>query len=88
MDIEEIVKKALEEDIGSGDITTDAVLRCSERFDGKVSAVIIARASGILCGIDIARMVFNIVDNNLGFDAYKDGAELSTNQRVVCIKGS
>ena len=88
MDIEEIVRKALEEDIGSGDITTDAVLRCNERFGGKVIAVIIARAPGILCGIDIARMVFNILDNNLGFDASKDGVKLSTNQRVVCIKGS
>lgn len=88
MDIESIVKKALEEDIGMGDISTDAVMKCIGQGDTTVQAVIIAKGKGILCGIEVARAVFYTLDPNIEFEAEEDGKELIPNQKIAKIKGS
>ncbi len=57
MDINEvknIIKLALEEDIGAGDITTNLLVAPDE----KAGAVITVKEQGIICGLDIAEEVF------------------------------
>ncbi len=88
MDIETIVKKALEEDIGTGDITTDAAMECIGKDDTTIVALIMAKAKGILCGIEVAKLVFRTLDPNTEFDACEDGEELIPDQRVAKIRGS
>jgi len=88
MDIESIVKKALEEDIGTGDISTDAMMKCIGQGNTIVKAVIVAKGEGILCGIDVAKLVFRTLDPDIEFDAAKDGDDIIPYQKVAKIKGS
>jgi nicotinate-nucleotide pyrophosphorylase (carboxylating) len=74
IEIDEIVRRALIEDLGNGDVTTDALV--PEDLQGR--AVIVAKADGTLAGVDVARTVFLTVDPALQFDTLLiDGARLS-----------
>lgn len=56
--LERYARGALEEDLGSGDVTTDLlVLRTTA-----VRATVVARAAGIACGVELARTVFLTLD--------------------------
>ena len=79
-----IVKTALKEDIGRGDITTDAVVSESDRALG----VIFAKEDGILCGVDIAQMVFEQLDDTIDFQKQlDDGGVLSPGVTIAIIIG-
>ena len=56
-DIDPIVKLALDEDIGSGDITAGLV-----DSNEQASATVITREAGILCGTQFVDAVFASVD--------------------------
>ena len=62
--IEEVVDRAFDEDLVWGDVTTQAVIPPELR--GKAS--ILAGASGVLAGAEVARMVFHRVDPYLRFE--------------------
>ena len=55
------VKDALAEDVGSGDVTTEAVVDETVRAEGQF----IARADGILAGLAMAEYVFSTVDDRI-----------------------
>lgn len=55
------VKDALAEDVGSGDITTEAVVDETVRAEGQF----IAKADGILAGLAMAEYVFSTVDDRI-----------------------
>ena len=75
----------LDEDIGSGDITTLALVPAA----AKTKAIIHAKDSGILAGIDVARRVFELLDKNIQFDAKAaDGAALTKGTIIAEIKGN
>lgn len=85
VEVEAIIDNALREDIGSGDITTESL------FDGKIEcrAAIIAKEAGILCGVDIAKMVFEKLDNSLDWLKKKsDGDKLQFKDVIVEISGN
>jgi nicotinate-nucleotide pyrophosphorylase (carboxylating) len=76
---------ALREDIGSGDITTETVIPA----EMKISANIIAKESGIICGLLIAKLVFLSVDKTIEFtDKAKDGKYVKKGAVVATVKGS
>jgi len=79
-----IVKRALKEDTGKGDITTRlAVLKGI-----KAIGVIIAKENGILAGGIVATEAFNAVDTNIGVTFHKkDGAKLTTGMAIADIQG-
>ncbi len=82
--IDEIVRAALEEDIGSGDITSESVL------DGTllVEADIISREKGVVCGMDIIHRVFDAVDPGLKFrNVVSDGDLIEPGQRIASVGG-
>ena len=57
--VEPIVRAALLEDLGrAGDITTDAVIPAEARLRGAIAA----RESGVVAGIDVARLAFTLID--------------------------
>ena len=60
MNNKELVKLALEEDIGVGDITTDAIFT-----DEKSEAFVYAKQDGIICGVDFFLDTFYIIDPDL-----------------------
>ena len=75
---------ALREDIGSGDITTDAIVPA----ETKISANIIAKEEGIICGLLIAKLVFLSVDKTVEFtDKAKDGKLVKKGAVVATVKG-
>ena len=56
--IRRIVEAAVAEDLGGGDLTTDALMP----HDTRIRAVVEARAVGVICGGHIARTVFEVID--------------------------
>ena len=83
--LEAIIKNAIAEDLGSGDITSQSII--PNRRTGE--AIIIAKAKGILAGNRVARMVFESIDNNLVYkEIISDGAWLERGAEIATVKGS
>jgi nicotinate-nucleotide pyrophosphorylase (carboxylating) len=82
--VDKLIKEALAEDIGEGDLTSQSL------FPGKVKAraKLIANEEGVLCGLPIFRRVFELVDKNITFEPRAtDGTSLSNGQLVARITG-
>ena len=79
-----IVRHAVREDVGSGDVTTQAAIPLSAR----AKAVIIAKEPFLLAGVDVARMVFKEVDGWLLFEAaVEDGTFVKKGQALIRLEG-
>ena len=79
------VKLALREDVGSRDITTSAIIPKNTR----VKAEIEAKGNGVLCGMEVAELVFRYVDQDLRFlPVGKDGDGIEAGQELAYIEGS
>ncbi|MDR0291905.1 MAG: carboxylating nicotinate-nucleotide diphosphorylase [Elusimicrobium sp.] len=82
--IEKIIVLALEEDLGLGDITSDNIFT----EEDKASAEIIAKDDMVLCGVNIAKNIFNYVDPELKFRALKkDGDAVKKGETVIKLDG-
>lgn len=83
--VQRIIENALEEDIQDGDITTDSLFT----EDISCEAIIKAKESGILSGIEIAKLVFEKFDSSIEWKEIKsEGDNLSVGDIVVKIKGN
>ncbi len=83
-DIAPLVALALEEDIGSGDITAGLV-----SADEKAIASVITREPGVLCGTQFVDAVFDAVDSSLEVAWLKvDGDKLKANDRLFTVSGA
>ncbi|MDD2370590.1 MAG: carboxylating nicotinate-nucleotide diphosphorylase [Firmicutes bacterium] len=79
-----IIIDAIIEDIGSGDITTNICI--SEDSDSE--ALLIAKDSGILSGIEVFEEVFNILDSNVNIEFnYKEGDNVEKGDIIAMIWG-
>lgn len=58
-----LITIALNEDIGTGDITTDCLIPATE----KRTAVMVSKADGVVAGLPVAEMVFRRLDENLAW---------------------
>jgi nicotinate-nucleotide pyrophosphorylase (carboxylating) len=82
---DELIERALCEDLGSGDITTDSTVP-SELVS---TAFLFSKGKGVLSGIDVAMKVFLKVDHSLKTKTYyKDGQTLNPGHKVADITGS
>ncbi|RLC63452.1 MAG: nicotinate-nucleotide diphosphorylase (carboxylating), partial [Chloroflexi bacterium] len=73
LQIEEIIDRALAEDLGRGDITTDALIPNDQQGSG----LVVAKEEGILAGINVAKQVFQRVDPQLKVEILlEDGARV------------
>lgn len=83
--VEEVVDNALREDIGPGDITTDFLIPS----DKNVRAYIKAKENGIICGLDVAEVVFKKLDVNINWDPkFEDGFKINAGDIIANIEGS
>ena len=83
-DIAPLVALALEEDIGSGDITAGLV-----SADEKAIASVITRETGVLCGTQFVDAVVDAVDSSLEVAWLKvDGDKLKANDRLFTVSGA
>ncbi len=77
--IRNIVIRAIQEDIWTGDITTDCVVKEDKEAIGKI----IFKEEGVLAGLPVARMVFKEIDSDLKFNALIEEGETINADRVV-----
>lgn len=85
MNLDEFIDNALQEDIGTGDITTLAV--CSDKKLGKAKLLI--KDTGILAGVPVAQKVFNKVDSSLEIEVFKnDGDTVVPGDIVFEVSGN
>ena len=83
--VDNIIKNALIEDIGTGDITTLSTVPA----DTIATARIIAKESGVLCGIIIAKRVFALTDDTVSFNIQKqDGQTVQKGDILALISGN
>lgn len=82
--VEELVRRALMEDVGPGDLTTSAVVPA----DARCTARIVAGAAGILCGHPVARAAFLALDPTLVYEPLApEGSEIEAGAPVATISG-
>lgn len=80
-----LVERALAEDLGPGDVTSEAIL--SPDLQG--SARIEAREPLIVCGLEVAREVFRQVDPELHFEPReRDGAAVDASTSLAIVSGN
>lgn len=78
------IQAALAEDVGAGDITTDAILAPEMTCRGKI----ICKQDGVIAGLPVAERVFKLVDERLQFDAKtQDGEKVQEDQIVARLYG-
>jgi len=83
--IQHLIEIALQEDIGSGDITTENLV--APQLEG--NGVIIAKESLVIAGLDVARQVFEHLDSEVIFKtACNDGDVLAEGSIVLEVKGN
>ena len=81
---EPMVRLALTEDFGSGDITTEAIVPA----DATATGTIVARAEGILAGLAVGRLAFAAADPSVVHKALlKDGAALRPGEAICKVSG-
>src|SRR5271157_2748332 len=83
-EIKGAVRRALDEDIGSGDVTTDSIVPAEAIMSGKI----IAKQSGIVAGLDVAEMAFCMLDNKVAFSRQvAEGDPVEDHQLLAVISG-
>ncbi len=82
--IDDSITSAIKEDINDGDHTTLATI--PENATG--SATLISKDEGILAGVEIAKKVFEKIDNSLKLDIIlNDGDSIKHGDKIFIIKG-
>lgn len=80
----QLIRQALKEDIGSGDISTSLIIDPECR----AKAAIIAKSSGILCGLTVCQEVFRQIDKGFRFKFWhKEGEKIRRGEKIAEIEG-
>ena len=83
--LDEIIRNALQEDIGTGDFST---LSCVPK-EAKGSAQLIVKENGVLAGIEVAKRIYEIYDSSLSFEVLKfDGDSVKKGDIAFRVEGS
>ena len=82
--IPQIVSLALKEDIGNGDITTEAIYPGEKNTE----AHFIAKQSGIIAGMDIVKYVFQQINPDVSVTAFsREGDRIPNGQHIGTLEG-
>lgn len=82
--IDDIIKNALREDINYLDTATAYVIP----ENAVTTAKFVAKASGVLCGIEVAMRVFTLLDPEVEYTLYKnDGDKVENGDLIATMKG-
>jgi len=80
----QVVDSALAEDLGWGDVTTQALITADE----VATAYLVAKGDGVLAGLSVATAVFHRVDSALKVEELvSDGSTVHPGDRLAVIKG-
>jgi nicotinate-nucleotide pyrophosphorylase (carboxylating) len=83
-EIDRIIRNALQEDIGLGDVTTLATVN-----QGTLArAELVVKEDFVLSGIDVAKRVFSLLDGAVAFEKLKeDGQSVRCGEVLAWLKG-
>lgn len=83
-EIERIIRTALEEDIGLGDVTTEVTVTTNS----VARAELVAKEDFVLAGIDVAAAVFSFLDADVKFEKiFVDGQSVRKGDVIAWLKG-
>jgi len=79
------LRRALEEDVGSGDVTTAAIVPAGAVLRGNI----VAKQAGVIAGLDLAEQVFQLLDKQIEFNALAgEGSVVESNTTLAKLSGS
>ena len=79
------IQRAIAEDIGSGDATTNSIVPPG----AKAEVQIIAKQSGVIAGLEVARTVFLQFDDQIDFKTHvNDGSAVANGEVIAEVSGS
>ena len=82
--VDNLIKEAISEDINYIDVSADYLIPENQRND----SYFVAKADGVLCGLDIAMRVFTLLDDTFTYTVYKnDGDEVKAGDLIVEFNG-
>lgn len=82
--LDDLIKRSLEEDIGYGDITTMSTVPAEQISEG----LFIAKAAGVIAGLEVAQAVFNYLDPESIFtNLIKDGDIVQSGEVIAKVRG-
>ena len=82
--VDDLIKSALKEDINYIDITTDNLIPQEQEGEAKF----LAKADGVLCGIDVALRVFTLIQPDFQYEVFiKDGEYVKKGDIIATVKG-
>jgi len=82
--VHRLIELALEEDLGRGDVTSEALIPPDREAVGEV----LVKARGVIAGLEVAAAVFRAVDPTLAWEALaRDGEAVSPGQVVARVSG-
>lgn len=83
-DVDRVVRAALDEDLPAGDVTSNALIPAGARSE----AVLLAKESGILAGLPVARRVFETIDPEVAFESLsEDGRSFQAGDVLGRVRG-
>jgi nicotinate-nucleotide pyrophosphorylase (carboxylating) len=78
------VKRALAEDLGAGDVTTNSIVSKGARLEGKI----ISREPGVLAGLAVAKAAFQLLDQGVSFNSCaREGGLVEASQLLAKVGG-
>lgn len=79
-----LIQRCLLEDVGTGDITSELIIESDQSAEGQF----LAKGSGILAGLEVAKRVFEQVDRSISLDwQLGDGSPIEVGQEFGIITG-
>lgn len=82
--VDNLIKTALLEDINYCDVTTDYLIPAEQMGKGKL----VAKAEGILCGVEVATRVFELIDSDIKIEILiKDGESVKYGDEIMRLEG-
>jgi nicotinate-nucleotide pyrophosphorylase (carboxylating) len=84
LEIKQIIWQALVEDIGDGDVTSEAIVPSELWMDGRI----VTRQAGVIAGLQVAQMVFALVDERARLHPQvTDGEPVEPNTVIATLSG-
>jgi nicotinate-nucleotide pyrophosphorylase (carboxylating) len=81
----ELIRKALAEDIGPGDVTSAATIPP----DARSEAVVLAKQRLVLAGLDVVRQIFHVLDRSVQFNPLvRDGDVVNAGTEIATLSGN
>lgn len=78
--IDDLIKRAIQEDINYIDVTSDYLLD----DDAVTDARFVSKDHGVLCGIEIAMRVFTLLDDSIEYTLYKKDGDIVEKGDLIC----